>query len=265
MSGTNPTAPRPMAGRRPSNPFTRNQDERDLAESSSPSPQVGSFPNSSSFIARFRNASIGSSNDDTIEEQDDEDIYPVPFRNNVSVPEHASLGSAKGGGTGVFEPSSKTPISSANPEGLSFRPTLRPAGGSQRQVATDDLEDPNKLYEKEQELDGLSGSSANRSSSADFFKQRGTGRSRGVVRTYSMAQQKRRPVIMNDDRIIRQRRLSHGQFSFYLGSIHLLTPLLISFRRRPRSTKTLHRRCRRDYASRLGARRYRWKLPDQHH
>lgn len=210
MSGSNSTPPRPMAaGRRPSNPFTRNQDERDLAESSSP--QVGSFPHSSSFIARFRNASIGSSNDDTIEEQDDEDVDPVPFRNDVPAPQHISLGSAKGAGTGVFEPTSKTHSNSADPDGLPFRPTLRPAGGSQRKIATDDLDDPNKLYAKEQDLDGLSGSSANRSSSADHSKQRGTGRSRGVVRTYSMAQQKRRPVVMNDDRIIRQRRLSHGK------------------------------------------------------
>jgi alpha,alpha-trehalase len=212
MSGSNNTTPIPGLGRRPSNPFTRRQDERDMAENSSP--PTGSFPSSSSFIARFRNASIGSNGSDTIEEQDDEDMEPVPFR--------APLGSAKGAGTGVFEAASSAPKSADVPDGLPFKPTLRPAGGSQRQVAIDGLEDPDKLYSKTDAESGLHGG-GNARRSSDAAKQRpsamgtgsgpgtGTGRSRGLIRTYSMAQQKRRPAIMNDDRIIRQRRLSHGE------------------------------------------------------
>jgi alpha,alpha-trehalase len=211
MSSNKPTASAPPIGRRPSNPFTKRQDERDMAENSSP--PMGSFPSSSSFIARFRNASIGSNGSDTIEEHDDEDVEPVPFKMSADESQNAHLGSAKGAGTGVFEPSSNTPTSAANPAGLPFRPTLRPAGGSQRRVEIDDLEDPDKLYSKGS---AQSGTSARRSSSTDATKGLPTGattapRSRGVIRTYSMAQQKRRPVIMNDDRIIRQRRLSHGE------------------------------------------------------
>ncbi|PWN90774.1 trehalase-domain-containing protein [Acaromyces ingoldii] len=62
---------------------------------------------------------------------------------------------------------------------------------------------PDDLYAGGNEV----GTSIDRSTSADAA--RGTGRAKGVHRTYSMAQQKRRPAIMNDDRIIRQRRLSH--------------------------------------------------------
>lgn len=216
MSGHKGTPPKLSSMRRPSNPFTKNQDERDLADKSSPT--FATFASSSSLISRFRDASIGSNNSDTIEEQDDEDNEPVPFKNQSVSPTKAHLGSARGAGTGVFE---KSPKSSSNPEGFTFKPSLRPAGGSQRKVAIDDIEDPDKLYSKEQELEALSGGSVNRSSSADASKQMGTGRSRGVVRTYSMAQQKRRPAIMNDDRIIRQRRLSHGEFiSFTFAGFH---------------------------------------------
>lgn len=65
------------------------------------------------------------------------------------------------------------------------------------------LVDPNKAYGDPQ------------TGEEDVFSHRSTSdrsvptRSRGIIRTYSMAQQKRRPVLMNDDRIIRQRRLSH--------------------------------------------------------
>jgi alpha,alpha-trehalase len=192
MSGNSSTSPRAALARRPSNPFTKNQDERDFGSS----PPMGSLPSSSSLIARFRNASVGSNNSDTIEEQDDEDLKPVPFRDGVPAPESVKLGSAQGAGTGVFETASQAPDSAKIPEGLPFRPTLRPAGGNQRHVSTDGLADSNKLYQNDQD---------------ESVDPRGTGRRRGVVRTYSMAQQKRRPVIMNDDRIIRQRRLSQGE------------------------------------------------------
>jgi alpha,alpha-trehalase len=188
MNINNPSSPpRPTSTRRPSNPFTKNQDERDMAQQSS-SPMAGSFPSTSSLISRFRNASIGSNNSDTIEEQEDEDLDPVPFRINE---DHDKLGSAKGAGTGVFE---KADQNSKDPVGLPFRPTLRPAGGSQRRVSIDGIEDPNMLYS--QDSDSVRSTSADRKETVDPA-QRGTGRSRGIIRTYSMAQQKRRPVIMD--------------------------------------------------------------------
>lgn len=211
MSGNDQQQPPiPTLGRRPSNPFTRNQDERDEAsvpQSRSSSSGGGIAPSStaSQLISKFRKASITSSltpsrSRDSIAEEDDdneddEDLEPVPFKDPK-----AYEGKSIGAGTGVFEPASSQ---NNDPEGIPFHPTLRPAGGNERRVETDGMRAPDDLYAGGNEV----GTSIDRSTSADAA--RGTGRAKGVHRTYSMAQQKRRPAIMNDDRIIRQRRLSH--------------------------------------------------------
>lgn len=215
MSQNNEKTP-PSSWRRMSNPFTKNQDAAAEAASSSSSPTantntatISAMSPVNALIGRFRNASIGSHGSGTIDEEEDEEgnsLDPVPFRQPG---EHgARLGSATGSGTGVFELASQASPSDHVPDGLPFKPTLRPAGGSQRHVDKDDLQNPDKLYAQEQ---GASDSSmpTSRSSSSTGDSHPFTGRSRGIIRTYSMGQQKRRPVIMNDDRIIRQRRLSH--------------------------------------------------------
>lgn len=201
MSDPTKSPTSPKLARRLSNPFTRNQDERDQA-------LLSISPSASSLIGRFRNTSMGSYASDTIEEDDDEEDTG-PMRGQLQT---HTLGSAEGAGAGVFEPASRATSDENVPEGLPFKPSLKPAGGSQRKVETNDIPHADQVYGKSPTVEELNGgSSTNRSASGDAH--RFTGRRKGVVRTYSMAQQKRRPPIMNDDRIIRQRRLSHDNIA----------------------------------------------------
>lgn len=197
--------------RRPSNPFTRNQDERDnsLDAASPSSPQLGQSPSVSGLLRRMRNASIGSQHSDTIDEEDDQDEDALPPMRTPGMGADYHLGSAEGVGSGVFEPAAHAAAAGQQvPSGLTFKPTLQPAGGAARHVTVDGVPDPNQAYDGPPDAEALAGgSSTHRNHSADAH--RFTGRRRGVVRTYSMAQQKGRPPIMNDDRVIRQRRLSH--------------------------------------------------------
>ncbi|PWN25540.1 putative neutral trehalase [Jaminaea rosea] len=190
-----PTSPRrtpssssaASASRRGSNPFTKNQDVAALAES-------------------IRRQSIGhaSYSSETIEEgSEDEDaetpgIGPGP---HIQKRTHVRAGSATGAGTGVSQPTADA----FQAAGLPLRPKLGPAGGSQRHVEVSSLANPDIAYGEEaarmdEEIGAILRSSSDRSIPT---------RNRGIIRTYSMAQQKRRPQLMNDDRIIRQRRLSH--------------------------------------------------------
>lgn len=153
----------------------------------------------------MRRQSIGhaSYSSETIEEgSEDEDadngIGPGP---HIQKRTHVRAGSATGAGTGVSVLSS-----SSSSGGLPLRPKLGPAGGSQRHIEVSSMANPDVAYGEdaaraaEEELGAILRSSSDRSIPT---------RNRGILRTYSMAQQKRRPQLMNDDRIIRQRRLSH--------------------------------------------------------
>lgn len=160
-SALSPTSPRRGSlGRRASNPFTRNQD---LAE------EGGAAPDASSMISSFRNASLGrrssSSHEQTIDEGgSDEDLEPAV----IQPPQSSALGA----GTGVSAPASAT-----TPAGLPLAPSLDPAGGSQRQVRPGLVSTSSEAYSSSNEAPA-----AAKTESAP----RGTGRSRGIVRTYSM-------------------------------------------------------------------------------
>ncbi|KAK0543759.1 alpha,alpha-trehalase nth1 [Tilletia horrida] len=183
-------------GRRTSNPFTKNQDAEDVLRS-------------------FRRASVSGSdhaldvvNDDEEEDEDEDDdhrsrssgrgsLHSFPSYHSSKSPGIAE-GYATGLGSGVSVPASAA--GDATPKGLPFLPTLEPAGSSKRSIHIDGLPDPAQAYKREP-MSPTDGGAIN---------QEGMRmRSRGVIRTYSMSQQKRRPTRLNDDTIIRARRLSH--------------------------------------------------------
>ncbi|CAO1635761.1 unnamed protein product [Parajaminaea phylloscopi] len=174
------------SSRRGSNPFTRNQDTV------------------AALTDTLRRQSLGQSSsysDTIIEGSDEEDVAaplgPGPHIQKSQIKEGHGIGT----GTGISRPAS----GSVGEAGIPFQPQLTPAGGSQRHVQVSNLEDPNVVY----------GEEGSRREDEGGLLLRGTSdgavptRNRGVMRTYSMAQQKRRPQLMNDDRVIRQRRLSH--------------------------------------------------------
>ncbi len=188
--GTSPLAgssqqgpPASPSSRSSSNPFTRNQDASDLAW-------------------RMRRTSLSQSsstgyNDFAIDEEDEhpetEDARASQFRtfpgSGQSSPVLEKRPVAPGG------PAVIPPVS----EGLGLEPSLVPVTASHNNPTLDSqLTDPDAEYAK-----------PDLSRRSSVVHEGVQTRARGIVRTYSMSQQKRRPNTMNDDTIMRARRLSH--------------------------------------------------------
>ncbi|PWN41816.1 trehalase-domain-containing protein [Ceraceosorus guamensis] len=204
----------PSSARRLSNPFTKNQDEAEERRTAARTADLrveeededddeggisshghdGLGAKAASLMRKMRQASIASvgskrsSTHGAIEEESDEELELPPRRN----PD----------GSNYRSPGVSTPASPNN-QGLTFRPEVEPAGGNKH------------LPHAGPPVDDLRGMPDLRKtvSTSEAPFARGTTRTGGVNRTYSMAQQKRRPVMMNDDRVIRQRRLSHDAVS----------------------------------------------------
>ncbi|KAK0567250.1 alpha,alpha-trehalase nth1 [Tilletia horrida] len=187
---TQPTRPSFASGRKPSNPFTKNQDE-----------QI--------FLQRLRRSSIAGSDhaldagvddDEAIEEEDEDDDEGSHY-----FPSKSSSGSvfvegrAFGQGSGVSKPAS----AGSTPAGLPLQPSLQPAGSNQRGITLDNVPEASQVYAHEPALAPMS------PTDPPVTRDGVRMRSRGIIRTYSMSQQKRRPTRLNDDTIIRTRRLSH--------------------------------------------------------
>ncbi|PWN52849.1 trehalase-domain-containing protein [Violaceomyces palustris] len=160
----------------PTSPFTKNQDSPGYyalqPDQLPPSPKDRPV----SLSSHLRRMSIGSAGDTAVDpvDEDDENHLPPIKRPTPHGLHQAGLDASQ----------------QASPP----RPDLPPAGGGQRSVNMDSVADP---------LHGQASSSGNLAGAP------GNARARGIVRTYSMGQQKRRPQQMNDDTIIRARRLSH--------------------------------------------------------
>ncbi|CAO1618219.1 unnamed protein product [Sympodiomycopsis kandeliae] len=192
MSDTNDATPHQRSSssgstRRLSNPFTRNQD------------------NVAAISESLKRQSIGqtSTYSETIEEGSDEEHYPAPLGPGPHLQRTTvHSGSAQGTGSAVDDLSIGQDQEDGQ-DGLPLKPSLRPAGGGQRSVKINSVEDPNVVYGDDAQ--GELGHQRRNS----IETRMPTARQRGIIRTYSMAQQKRRPPVMNDDRVIRQRRLSH--------------------------------------------------------
>lgn len=181
MSSDSQQRPDGLLTRRGSNnPFTRNQDNVAMLSDS------------------LRRQSLGA-HSDTIEEEESDEPLPEPLGAGPSLKKTSQAsGQGLGSGTGVAELNG-----GSDADGIPLRPSLSPAGGGQRHVKPGSVEDADVAYGEaaQQQL--------NPPRSASDRTVPASARSRGILRTYSMAQQKRRPPTMNDDRVIRQRRLSH--------------------------------------------------------
>ncbi|PWN22422.1 putative neutral trehalase [Microstroma glucosiphilum] len=177
MASPPPSPSVSASSRRGSNPFTRNQDSVD------------------SITRSLRRQSFGahSTFSDTIDEEEDDEEGAATTAPGVRQIERGVVGS----GTGVSVNGGPSDV-----EGIPIKPALGPAGGGRRHLKVGSMEDPDVVYGEERQKLG-------RTTSDNAANTATHNRAPGIIRTYSMAQQKRRPVVMNDDRIIRQRRLSH--------------------------------------------------------
>ncbi|PWZ00833.1 LOW QUALITY PROTEIN: putative neutral trehalase [Testicularia cyperi] len=180
-----------------SNPFTKNQDTPGYYAD-----QDGSVADERAQLRQMarqmRKMSVGSS-DDSSAFPHDTDGATRPA--NGAVTPKAETGSASVSSGAVPGPGSANVAAVA------------PAGGAKFTHHDDDLSNPNKAYGEDQDkatlLSGSLGKNPTAFDGIDEDKQRVMQRARGVVRTYSMGQQKRRPQKMNDDPVILSRRLSH--------------------------------------------------------
>ncbi|KAE8231752.1 hypothetical protein CF326_g3229 [Tilletia indica] len=187
--GSSPTATRPSfaSSRKPSNPFTKNQDAEQIRQ-------------------RLRKSSIAGSDFALDASADDDDEFDDDRGGGIFFPSSSSTGSsgfvegrAFGQGSGV----SKAAVPGQTPAGLPLQPSLMPAGNSKRSIALDNVPEASEAYSREPVVTPMS------PPDSTFTREGFRMRSRGVMRTYSMSQQKRRPTQLNNDTIIRARRLSH--------------------------------------------------------
>ncbi|KAL9934590.1 hypothetical protein V8E36_006365 [Tilletia maclaganii] len=180
-SSTAPSRPAFPARRKSSNPFTKNQDEQ--------------------ILQRLRRSSTAGSEhaiDEDYDEDDDEDEEARNYFPSSGSSGSFVEGTAFGQGSGVSQPAS----AGSAPAGIPLQPSLSPAGSARRGIAVDNVQDPASAYAREPSVGPTS-------PTASFNPNGGRVRSRGIIRTYSMSQQKRRPLQLNNDTIIRTRRLSH--------------------------------------------------------
>ncbi|CAD6890322.1 unnamed protein product [Tilletia controversa] len=187
------TATRPSFAsfRKPSNPFTKNQDAEQIRQ-------------------RLRKSSIAGSDsalDASADDDEEEDEFDADGEGGLNYfPRSGSAGSsgfiegrAFGQGTGVSKPA----VAGQTPAGLPLQPILTPAGNSKRSIALDNVPEASEAYAQEPAFTPMSPTDT--TINREGFRMR----SRGIMRTYSMSQQKRRPTQLNNDTIIRTRRLSH--------------------------------------------------------
>ncbi|KDN52127.1 glycoside hydrolase family 37 protein [Tilletiaria anomala UBC 951] len=188
-SGTSSSTP-PMT-----NPFTRNQDAYDLSR----------MLRRSSISA----SSSASALDHAIDEEDEDSDHGVtsqlkPFPSIVSpTSPKGPLGSGVLGPLGAQDSSSIGPGTDGQQDAASdlpFDPSLKPAGADHRnpKKLEETLPDPDAEYSR-----------PGQSRRSSITHEGVQARARGIVRTYSMGQQKRRPNVMDNDTIMRARRLSH--------------------------------------------------------
>ncbi|SNX83434.1 probable Neutral trehalase [Melanopsichium pennsylvanicum] len=198
--------------RRSSNPFTKNQDAPGYygADKSVSCDERAQLRNLAHHIRKLSMSNSALSDDST----------ELPnFRNNNA----AASGSGSNGALTPKAEAGPRPTSSAEsgaPTANGAPAALNPVGGAKYTPHRDDLPDPVQAYGEDQDKATLLSTSFGSSSSSlhnrqslnndtDQDKQRIMQRARGVVRTYSMGQQKRRPQKMNDDPVILSRRMSH--------------------------------------------------------
>lgn len=149
-----PTSPTPKS---PGNPFTRRADEsRSVSELT---------------------AALSMDDDSAVMEGDGSRLPPL---RESPLP---SLGSAQGAGSGMSVGNEHSAGTAPAPDGVPLRPSLHPAGGSQRAVAIDGMDDANKAYGDDRFQP------VHRSS--DPKSQGVMARTRGIVRTYSMVSDSR--------------------------------------------------------------------------
>lgn len=202
MSAGDQQQQQPGLPRSTSNPFTKNQDAPGYYDDDS-QVSVDERDQLRSLARHMRKLSMSNS-----AVSNSSDTFDLPaFRDAANANANAATAAASGSNGAL------TPRADPNPRPVA----LEPVGGARFTPHRGDLPDADKAYGEDQDsatlLSGSLGKSSNLANfpehGIDEDKQRVLQRARGVVRTYSMGQQKRRPQKMNDDPVILSRRMSH--------------------------------------------------------
>lgn len=204
-----------MSARRPSNPFTKNQDAPGYYDDQVSSDERAQLRSLAQHMRKLSMSNSAISDDST-------DL--ASWRKSNPAPSGS-------GSNGALTPRAEgrprpvaTDDTTQAASATAVPGALEPSGGPKYTPHSGNLPGPDKAYGEDQDkatlLSGSLGKSSSMlnngkghggsgSGSADDDKQRVMQRARGVVRTYSMGQQKRRPQRMNDDPVILSRRMSH--------------------------------------------------------